>query len=309
MAATGGATATGGGVYFSGGAATENVTNVLGVIGRQWYNYIAAAQSDATNAVLWRNWADAQAAPLTEKPSFIVFATNTSLSSAATIATNDMNDPLLQFVWMLNAETHPTEIAAAMAALRCESEQQNANADYDDAELLGVQPTDAKAAADIPNQATMQIALDEGITPLYTTTDNRVRVVRSITTLSLVGGNPYYGTLDTSEAVVPQEVRRRLKARWAAFRQKNPYLRSEPAQSEPTPPQGVATPSRWNNEISAELLIAENDSLLTQTTIYVPRTEFDSVASRFMSEVPCFVLKHQHQVGISVLQLAGPAAA
>lgn len=309
MAASGGATATGGGVYFSGGAATEDVTNVLNVIGRKWYNYIAPAQSDATNVARWRAFADAQAAPLTEKPSFLVFAMNDTLTNTASIVVNNMNDPLLQMVWQLNGESHPTEVAAAMCALRCESEQTNANADYDDAELVGVQPTDDKAAADIPNRPTMQIALDEGVTPLYTTSDARVRVVRSITTLSMQNAAPYYGVLDTSEAVVPQEVRRRLKVRWGAFRQANPYLRGEPAPSEPTPPQGVATPSRWNAQVANELLLAENGSLLTQTALNPPRTEYDSVSNRFMTEAPTYVLKHQHQVGISVLQLTASGAA
>lgn len=304
MAATGGATATGGGTYFSGGAGTEDVTNVLGVIGRKWFNYIACAQADATNTVRWRTFADAQAAPMTEKPSFLVFASNDTLSNAATIAVNDMNDPLMQMVWQLNAESHPTEIAAAMAAVRCQAEQTNANADYDDVELLGLAPTTDKATADIPDRPTMQVALDEGVTPLYTTADARVRIVRSITALSMQNAAPYYGVLDTSEAVVPQAVRLRLKVRWRAFRALNPYLRGEPAKSEPTPPQGVATPSRWNAEVANELLLCENGSLLTETTTNPPRTEFDAVANRFMTEAPSKVLKHQHQVGISVLQLA-----
>lgn len=304
MVAAGGASVTGGGVYFHNGAATEDITTTLATLGVTWYNYFAAAQSDATNLGLWRDFLDTQADPFHGMPSFLVFANNGSLSATASLAQNDCNDPFMQCVWMLNGESHPTQVAAAMAALRCESEQQNPNAGYDDAELLGIAPLAQGALADNPDRGTKQAALDEGVTPLYSTTDGHVLVTRSITTLSLQGTDPYYGTLDTAEAVVPQYVRRRFRARWNAFKAVNPYLRSEPAPEEPTPPQGVATPSRWNSEVVAEERLLEDQLQITETEANPPTTEFDDVANRFMTAAPVKVLKQQHAIGISVEQLA-----
>lgn len=303
IALTGGTAVTGGGVPFSGGAATEDITTLLNVIGRGWYNYIAGAQNDATNLGRWRAWLDGQAAPFVEKPSFHGFATNGTLTAMGSLAQNTCNDPFMQAVWMLNAESHPTALASAMMALRCESEQSQPNTNYDDMELLGIAPTADPAIADIPDRPTKQTAADEGVTSLYTDVDGRVLITRAITTLSRNGSVPYYGTLDVAKAVVPQVIRARLKARWAPFKAANPYLRDEPSKSEPTPPQKVATPSRWNGEIANELIIAEADLLLVDTQLNPPRTQYDPVAVRFMSEVPTKVLDQQHQVGISILQL------
>ena len=304
MVLAGGSSVTGGGVFFTGGAAVEDLTNTLATLGTAWYHYFAAAQNDATSLGDWRDFLDTQADPFHGQPSFLVFAMNAALSTAASRAQNDCNDPFMQCVWMLNGESHPTQIAAAMAALRCESEQQNPNAGYDDAELLGIAPLDKTAMADNPDRTTNQTALDEGVTPLYSTTDGHVLVTRSITTLSLQGSDPYYGTLDTAEAVVPQYVRRRLKARWQAFRAANPYLRSEPAAEEPTPPAKVATPSRWNSEVAAEERLLEDQLQITETEANPPVTEFDDVANRFMTAAPIKVLKQHHAIGISVEQLA-----
>ncbi len=303
-AAVGGTTVTGGGVPFSGGAAVEDVSTALTTIGSAWYNYIAIATNDSTNLGRWRSWADGQAAPFVEKPSFLVLAMNGSLVTAASRAQNDLNDPFFQLAWMLHGESHPTSIAAALCALRCETEQVVPNSDYDGSVLLGIAPMSSQASADVPDRSTMQTALDEGVTPL--TSDNDTKVVRSITTLSLNGTVPYYGTLDTYQAVVPQNVRARLKLRWAAHRAKNKYLRADPSPSEPTPPEGVTTPTRWNAEVTSELKDCERDLLITgvNSGTYVPRTEYDPVADRFMTEVPLKVLGHFHSTGISVLQIS-----
>lgn len=309
MSAAGGSSATGGGVYFSGGAAVEDVSTLITTISTGWYDYIAIAQNDATNLGRWRSFADDQAAPFVEKPSFLVLAMNDALATAGSRATSDLNDPFFQLVWMLNGETNPTSIAAAMCALRCETEQVQPNSDYDNVELLGVVPIASQGVADIPNRTTMQAALDEGITPTYTTPDGRVKVVRSITTMSLDGTTPYYGTLDTYQAVVPQTVRKRLKARWYKHAAKNRYLRDNPVSGEPTPPPGVTTPSRWNAEMVDELKDCETALLVTGVVAgtYLPRTEFDPVANRFMSEIPVKVLGHNHAIGLSVLQLTEAA--
>lgn len=305
MSATGTA-ATGGGVYFASGAGVEDVSDALTTIAAhaKWFFFIAAAQHDTTNLGRWKTWLDSQAAPFVEKPSFLVFGTNASLSTAGSLASTTCNNPFMQCMWMLNGESHPTSLAAAMAALRCESVQTVGNAAFDDEELLDIAGITSLGSADIPDRATKQAALDEGVTPVYTDGNGVARVTRSINTFCLVSGAPYYGTLDTYEAEVPQLMRIRYKARWQAFKAVNPYLRGEPSQSEPTPPEGVATPTRWNAEIIAVNNQAATDRLLTETATYLPRTEFDSVANRFMSECPNKVLKHQHQIGISVLQIA-----
>lgn len=298
----GGSSVTGGGKFFTSGAGVEDLSALITTISKTWYQRIAWAQNDATSLAAIRDQIDAFADPLTGKPTHAMVASNGSLSSATSLAQTTLNDPRLQLLWNLNNQSHPSEVAAAMAALRSVTEQSNPNSDYDGVELRGI--VGAFSEADRPDRSTKQSALDNSVTPLETTDNGKVVVVRSITTLSLIGSNPYYGTLDTYEAVVPDYIGQVLLARWNGWSAVNRYVRDEPAPSEPTPPPNVATPSRWNSEVLNELRKQEALNQITDVTDFQPATIFDSTAERLMTRAPVKVLGHQHQMGVSVEQQA-----
>jgi phage tail sheath gpL-like len=299
-AIAGGTAITGGGVFFGTGSASEDVTNALVTVKKNRWDIIVIAQNDATNLALWKAHFDVQAGPLIGLMGSGVFAVNAAQATAISLAQTTCNDAYMRALHLLYCETHPTEIAASAGALRTQMEQDNPNADYDGAVLLGVKPQ--SQVADWPAQATLAAALDAGVTPLQSTEDGKVVISRMITTLCKSGSDPYYGTLDTYQETVPTYTRRRIATRWTLFRAKNPYLRDNPAKGEPTPPQGVATPDRWNAEILSELRQLEVEKQLANVSANLPSTEFDATAERFMSRVPTKVLGHQHQLGYSVEQ-------
>lgn len=301
----GGSSVTGGGIHFSGGAGTEDVTTAALTVANGWYHRLGLAQYDATNLARWESTVDTLADPLTGKPTHAVAATTAALATAQSLGQTTLNNPRCQLLWLLNGESHPVEIAAAFAALRTVTEQQNPNSDYDGAVLRGI--VGQSQTLDRPIRSTVQSALDNSVTPLTTNDNGEVVVVRSITTLSRVNSNPYYGTLDTYKAYVPDYVRLRLLARWTGWSAVNRYVRDDPAQGEPDPPANVATPTRWRSEVLDELLNLQTEQQITgvgtdnNTT---PVAEYDSTAERIMARVPVRVLPHQHQTGISVEQQA-----
>jgi phage tail sheath gpL-like len=298
----GGSSVTGGGKFFTSGAGVESLTAMITTISKVWHHRIAWAQNDSTSLAAIKTQIDAFADPLTGKPTHAIVAANGSLSSTISLGQTTLNDPRMQMLWLLNMQSHPSETAAAMAALRAVTEQSNPNSDYDGVALKGI--VGAFSPADIASRSTKQSALDNSVTPLDTQPDGSVTVIRSITTLSLVGSNPYYGTLDTYQSYVPDYIGLVLLARWNGWSAVNRYVRDEPSPSEPTPPPNVATPSRWNSEVLAELRKQETANQITNVSTYQPATIFDSTAERLMTRAPVKVLGHQHQMGVSVEQQA-----
>jgi hypothetical protein len=115
-----------------------------------------------------------------------------------------------------------------------------------------------------------------------------------------------YNTLDTSEAVVPDYVRDVLRLVWmTAFVVANPYVRSDPADEEPTPKAGVATPSLWNAEVTSQLLTLQDANFITQVESHPPKTTFNPNGGGtgwLESVVPVVVLPLQHSIKVSVRQ-------
>lgn len=302
----GGSAVTGGGVYFSGGSGTEDITNLLAALYPGQWDRIAFAEADTTNAALIKAQLVAKAGPLEGRLEHACVSVNGTLSNAATLAQSTYNAERVQVLWCKYAESHPSEIAAAMASLRTATEQSAPNAAYDGTALVGIAPM--RNSGDWPTRATQQTALNEGITPLTTIASDAttVRVVRSITSKCLTGTDPDYRTLDTADAYVPDYVRNVLRLAWTTdYLPSNPYVGPNPSAVEPDPPAGVATPARWNSYLTATLqaLVASNVLQSVGTTSYdTPVSEFDATAKRIMSAVPVIRRANNHQTGVSVRQ-------
>ena len=298
----GGSAVTGGGKHFSGGSGTEDVTALLTVLLPSRYHRIAHAQNDATNLARWKVQLDTKAGPLEGRMEHSVFSSTGTLSAAGTLSTSTCNNGRMQQCWLLNSESHSSEISARMAAQRVATEQTQPNSSYDGVALTGIAAQTQRL--DWPQRVTQQAALDEGVTPLTTTEDGNVVVVRAITTYSLNGSNPDYNVLDVADSVVPDYVRDYDKLVWTTqFLPANPYVRSDPAPSEPEVPQGVATPTRWNQQLGTNGFALEASKILTGTALQPPYSEYDAAAKRIMSIHPAPRLPHQHSIGVSVRQV------
>jgi phage tail sheath gpL-like len=265
------------------------------------YHRIAAAQNDPVNAARWKAQMDSKASPLEGREEQLCFAHTGLLSAAQGLARNTLNNWRMQVGWLLNGESHASEIAARLAAGRVQAEQDNPNSGFDGYVLTGIAPQAARG--DWPQRSTQQAALDQGVTPLVTDESGNVSVVRAITSHCLNGTDPDYRTLDTAESVVPDYVRDVLRVFWSTdFVVANPYVRGDPSPEEHDPPQGVATPKTWNAAVQSRQLDLQTALIITEVEANPPVSEFNKTAKRIMSAVTAIPLPLQHQIGVSVRQ-------
>ncbi len=301
-AIAGGTAITGGGVHFTGGTGTEDVSALLAVLSAQRYNRIAFAQNDAANAALWEAQLNTKAGVLEGKTEHAICAVSDSLSASITLSTVTLNAERVQLLWYLNSENHPSEIAAVFAAARTAAEQSNPNQGYDGYVLPGI--VAQSQSGDWPTTATLISALDNGVTPIATSPSGEAYIVRSIVTHCLNGALPDYRTLDTAQAVVPDYVRDVLELYWVTvYKVANPYVADDPAPEQRERPPGVATPTRWNQTVTSILKDLESQNILSDVELNPPVSEYDPVAKRIMSLVPAIATPLNHQTGVSVRQV------
>jgi phage tail sheath gpL-like len=299
---TGDAT-TGAGITFTGGVGTEDVTTLLATIYPSRFHRIAIAQRDSTNLGLWETQLDSKAGPYENRMEHLVCGSPGTYSAAAALALSPLNQWRAQMLHFEASETPMEEIVAQFAAIRTVTEQTTPNVSYDGRVLDGVRPQ--RDRSKWPNRARRVAALNAGVTPLATSEQGEVSIIRSITTRSQTSsGDPDYRTLDTSEAVVPDYVRDDLKLYWqTVFLVANPYVDDDPPNEAKESPAGIATPKRWNAAVQARLLEHEANFLLTGVNENPPRTTYNSTARRLASVVPTKVLPLQHQMEVSVRQI------
>jgi phage tail sheath gpL-like len=301
-----GAVLTGGITQFGGGAGTETNTTLLNVLQPAAYDRIACAENDATNLAAWRTQLDAQAGPTSNITQHFIAAMNATLSATQAIAQTTLNHPRFQVLWQLNGESHPAILAAVFAALRLTNEQTDPAASqvYDDMILPGIAPQSQKL--DWPSHATLVAALNNSVTPVYTSPDGYARICRSIQTRSLNGSTPDYRVLDTSDAIVPDFVRKDLSLYWTtSYKPANPRVSDDPPAGQKDAASGVATPTRWNNIVEGRLRKMERGEgfpagIIIQVDQNKPTSGYDPAGKRIMTAAPCVPAPGNHQVGISV---------
>lgn len=307
LSGTGGAAVTSSstvlGRKFGNGAGTETLTAIQAATFPMLHEFVGIAQNDATSLASWEVQCDAKAGPLEGRMEHYQAAANLSFASTTSLAQTTLNNQRVNMQWLEISELHPSELAAAFAALRCVTEGQDPNSAYDDYPLRMAKPQ--RFPADwVTSLAEKQAALDVGVTPLETRADGKVYIVRAITTRCLNGTTPDYRTLDTSEGYGPDYARKRIGNVWTTeYKVANPHVRPNPIQGEADVPEGVGTPDTWNNRVAQELVAMEREKILVQVALNPPSSEFNSTANRIMTAMPIIMLPHQHQVGVSVRQL------
>jgi phage tail sheath gpL-like len=288
-------------VPFSGGAGTESVANIITLMKADTWDYIAPAQTDATNLGLFETHMASEAGPTIGHLEHMVCAQNGTLVAAQSISQTTLNDARSSVIWLKNCETHPAEIAAGVAALRSVIEPQDPNYNYDDMPLPFVAPQRFKA--DMSTHATLKSALNTGITPLKTE-GNVVKIVRGIVSRCLDGTSPNYNTLDWGDAIVPDRIRKEIGAAWKDFKQVNPRIGRDPVGGEKAQLEGVGTPLLWGADINRVLREAEDTGWIQDVDDYPPQIVLDTNRRAFVAAVPVVVRWLHHSAGVSVRQQA-----
>ena len=130
--------------------------------------------------------------------------------------------------------------------------------------------------------------------------------MRAITTLSLTGSVPNYGTLDVAQQSVPDAFRAFTSLDWTLdYQVQNPTLEPDPAPGERYPPSGVATPSLWNARVYANEKDWEQGRgfpypQIQQVDTHLPVSYFDVVRKCIMTAAPILAVYNNAQLGVSV---------
>jgi phage tail sheath gpL-like len=307
----GGATVTGGGKLFTGGAGTEDVTTLLTNISSNEYARIAFAQNDTTNLPIIETWLNDQSAWDVGILQNAVVALNTDLSAATTLATVTLNAERIQLLAMQNGESHPSEMAARWASHRSVFEQIDpaASSQYNGFALTGIAPQTQDA--DRWTTAEQDTLLNNGVTPVTTNDNGEAVIVRSITTKCLTDNVPDFRTLGTERASAPDFVRRGLYLLGVSFLAQNPRVQDDPAQGERPPKPGVAFPALWTKVMTkyaydlaegAANVVSSGLPVITDVANNLPFSQFDPIANRIMFVFPCEVANGNHQLGGQVRQ-------
>ena len=285
-----------------GGNGTESLANVVALLKTDTFDYIAAAQVDATNLGLLNTHMSSEAGPTISHLEHMVCATNGNLAAATALAGTSLNSYRACVLWYENSETHPSELAATVGAIRNVVEPTSPNYNYDDFPIPGAVPQ--RYPADKPLHATLKAALNNGVTPLVEK-NGAVCIVRGIVSHCLNGSSPDYRCLDWGDAIVPDRVSKELSAEWiGVFKAANPWVGADAVGSEKDPVEGVGTPNKWNSSVYGQLKGFEKNLWLQDVDANMPTTQYDSDRAALVCAVPLIVRKQQHAIGISVRQQA-----
>jgi hypothetical protein len=289
-------------VPLSGGTGTESLANVIALLKADVYDYIAVAQVDATNVGLVEAHMGSEAGPTISHLEHAIVANTGTLVAASSISQTTLNDYRSCVLWYENSETHPSELAASVGAIRAVIEPSSPNFNYDDTPVPGAIPQ--VYAADKALHATLKSALNSGLTPL-TEKNGVVTIVRGIVSHCLNGSSPDYRCLDWGDAIVPDRISKELGAEWVGiFKPANPYVGPDAVGAEADPPEGVGTPGRWKSSVYGILKASEQANWLQDVDANLPDVEYDNDRAALVCAVPVVVRKQQHAIGISVRQQA-----
>ena len=301
VAITGGSALDNGAVPFTGGTTDCDVTDILAVAESDEYDYIVCGFNDTTNAGLVADHVNSEAGPLIQHLEHAIFASNDTYAAGLALSQTELNEYRCCVVWKLYDQTHPSEVAAEVGALRAATEASMPNIKWAGQTLSS--PTPETWGPYKPTHTVLKNALKVGLTPLETVAGGDVQIVRGVVSHCLNGASLDTRCQNWAQAIVPDRVRKRLCVAWDAHAAANPYQQDDPAADEPTPPAGRTYPTLWNGVVNAELLDMEDDNWLVDVADHPPVTQMNESANRMMTAVPVAVLGHSYQVGIIVNQI------
>lgn len=301
---TGGSALNGNAKPFANGSGASAVVNALAKLVYDRYHYQAWAHYDGTAIPLIKAQLDSEAGPLVAHLEHAMFGSARAAATANSLSNTTLNHERCANTWLMNSQWPPSMIAAHIMAIRAVEESTNPNFNFD-GYVTGI-PAQINAA-DIAAHSTLKAALNNGVTPLLTTPDGKVVIVRGIVSHCKDGSNFDYSTLDWPEATVPDVISDRLAAQWETFRDANPYTGPDPADDEQPAPEGVGTPKLWNSEVVKILKDAEQPDatgaiLVQDVDDNLPESQWDSTSRRILTACPVVVRQLNHQAGVDVKQ-------
>lgn len=298
IAIAGGTALSNGGVPFTGGTGTDDITAAITAYDAVQLDYIGAAHNDATNVGLLETHANTKMAADVGLYDQYVVSGNGTQAAAIAIAQTQMNDPLGQFVWVPLGVEHPSRIAARMAALRSVNEGAQPNTNYNKVVLPGAAPHIRDA--DSPGHAIRKAALNAGITPMRTI-NGKLVIVRSINSRCLTGSTPDYRTLDSGQTTVPLRITKELGVLYDATLEQNKY--AGPDLTDGMPPEGRFTPRFWASIVDGSMQDFEAANWVTDTVNNPTQAIWDNVGKRVASATPTLVELLNNQVAAQVNQV------
>jgi len=317
-ALAGGTPVTGGGVPFSGGTGVESAATLIALLSGQQYDRIVCAENDSTNLGLWSTFLNSAAGSTSNLLDHFIYRTNGTRAAAITLA-NTANQQRMQAQLYVNGETYPFVGAAWWGATRCSTEQTDpaASSVYDG--MVSALDAPQSQRADWPTNTQLNSSINNGVTELGTSTNGaQALITRSVTTHTLNGTNPDYRTLDTSQAYVPDFVRRDIGLFWTSFfKQQNPRVMDDPPAGVKELPAGIATPATWNAAITQKLrnyergALASGSSPTAQTVPPIiinvdgnlPTSVYSAAQPCILSTIPVYTAPADHQIGVLVAQV------
>lgn len=293
------------GGFLAGGATSDDPQTALDVLAAVRRSYLVAPYSDATQLGKFRSHVDAEEEPLIGHRKQVVFGSLDTLGAATTLVTG-LNFPRLQCAWQEKADATPGMLAAALAARRALQESNDAAHNYDGEVVPGLRPHYSKG--DLPTPGELASALDNGVTPLSSTDQGVVFIVRSITTKSRdAGGLPDYRVLDTHKVTVSDSVADRFELAFAD--RYAGYKADHDPPEDKAPPPGVVTPSMCV-DLAYEVLtdVEENEGWLASGSVEQRKGEIvfelsTTSQGRFNGVIPLDIIEHAHQFAVDVRQI------
>lgn len=286
-------------VPFANGTGTESVANIINLMESGVFDYIAVAQTDTTNAGLWKAHVDSEESPTIAHLEHLIFGHIGNLSAATTFASSTLNAVRAAVVWYENCETHPAAIAANAAAYRSSVVGENPNSVYCDVALTGVAPQ--RYVEDSPNHNTLSAALNSGVTPLWYS-DGYVRIVRDCVTKCLTGTTPNYNTYGWPDADVPDRMRKELGALWTARKVGNPYCGPDVATGAKPAGSGVETPKTFGMAATALWKEKEAENWIHQVDENPLVVEYNTTRKCLVTSAPVVVRPQNIQNGAIISQ-------
>ncbi len=232
---------------MSGGTVQDNNTNALAQIDPVRYYYIVSAPNDATNLARLNSQVAVQALPLNGiRQRWMSGSRAPSVSTANTLATG-LNSPRGEITWQMASDWLPSELSANMAAVVSLVEANfgplalNFDSFGANANTSGLWKVKAPRSGISPTKLQQVSALNNGVTPIASTSSGQSYLVKLITTYSLNGIVPDYRVRDWHKVSVCDRYTDDLLAQAAALL-RGRTVDSDPIGNEPTP-DGAVTPT------------------------------------------------------------------
>jgi phage tail sheath gpL-like len=298
-----------GGVRFTGGAATENLTALLSTLETESFWTGACAVIDATNLGRLETFIDEQAGPLVREFHNIVVGSTKAFASSTSLAQTTLDNQRFEMIDMEEGETPAEEQAAWVAALRHQREQSASgpNQKYDGIPTPFV-PQEASSKR--MSRSRQVAALDVGLTCIPTK-NNVAYLARAITTRSLTAlGGADDGTIDVGQARTPDVINEEIGALWEAYTDSEDTtahhtLRNDPAPGEEADiPAGMTYPQDWQRQVQLYMKGREAAGWVVQVDANPTVVNMHPTSStpRFIQYTPVIVAPLTHQLEGTIAQ-------